>query len=85
MTEKPRLAPVSIAVLRENPTAIERFYNGVSQDFDAFAASHRVVYGTPISYSVENDEQACVETTDKVAGGCGSRPAAPARTRLVSK
>ena len=63
-------------VVNKDPAAIERFYhpsfvmvsNGITQDFDAFAASHRAVYDTPISYSVEYDEQAWVETTDKVAG-----------------
>jgi len=29
------------------------FSNGVTQDFDAFAASHRTIYATPIRYSVE--------------------------------
>src|ERR1700761_8433774 len=63
-------------VVNKDATAIERFYhpsfvmfsNGVTQDFAAFAASHRTVYATPISYSVEYDEDAWVETTDKVAG-----------------
>ena len=42
-------------------TAPDRFYhpsfvmfsNGVTQDFDTFAASHRTIYATPIRYSVE--------------------------------
>jgi len=63
-------------VENKDPTAIDRFYhpsfvmfsNGVTQDFEAFAASHRTIYATPISYSVEYDEQAWVEATDKVAG-----------------
>jgi hypothetical protein len=63
-------------VVSKDATAIDRFYhpsfvmfsNGLTQDFDAFAASHRTVYDTPISYSVEYDEDAWVETADKVAG-----------------
>ena len=49
-------------VEKKDPTAIDRFYdpsfvmfsNGVTQDFEAFAASHRTVYATPICYSVNN-------------------------------
>lgn len=63
-------------VENKDSEAIERFYhpsfvmfsNGVTQDFEAFAASHRAIYATPIQYSVEYDDQAWVETTDKVAG-----------------
>jgi hypothetical protein len=63
-------------VEKKDPTAIDRFYhpsfvmfsNGVTQDFEAFAASHRTIYATPICYSAEYDEQAWVGTTDKVAG-----------------
>ena len=63
-------------VEKKETTAIDRFYhpsfvmfsNSVTQDFEAFAASHRTIYATPIRYSVEYDEQAWVETTDKVAG-----------------
>jgi hypothetical protein len=62
-------------VEKKDPTAIEQFYdpsfvmssNGVSQDFEAFTASHRTVYSTEIRYSVEYDEDAWVETPDKVA------------------
>ncbi len=62
-------------VERKDATAIDRFYdpsfvmysNGVTQDFDAFVASHRSMYATPISYSVEYDEDAWVETADRVA------------------
>jgi hypothetical protein len=62
-------------VERKDPAAIERFYdpsfvmfsNGVNQDFEAFAASHRALYATEIRYSVEYDEDAWVETPDKVA------------------
>ena len=63
-------------VEKKDSSVIERFYdpsfvmfsNGVTQDFEAFAASHRTVYATEISYSVEYDEEAWVETADKVAG-----------------
>jgi hypothetical protein len=62
-------------VENKDPTAIEQFYdpsfvmfsNAVTQDFEAFAASHRTVYSTEIRYSVEYDEDAWVETRDKVA------------------
>jgi hypothetical protein len=43
------------------------YSNGVTQDFDEYAASHRTVYDTPISYSIEYDDEAWVETSDKVA------------------
>ena len=63
-------------VERKDAPAIERFYspsfvmfsNGVTQDYAAFADSHRGVYATEISYSIEYDEEAWVETADKVAG-----------------
>ena len=63
-------------VEKKDPTAIDHFYhpsfvmfsNAVTQDFEAFAASHRTIYATPISYSVEYDEQAWVESPEKVAG-----------------
>jgi hypothetical protein len=63
-------------VVNKDETGIERFYhptfvmfsNGLSQDFEEFAASHRAIYETPISYSIEYDEEAWVESTDKVAG-----------------
>ncbi len=62
-------------VEKKDHTAIERFYdpafvmftNGITQDFEAFAESHRAVYATEISYSVEYDEDAWVEGADKVA------------------
>jgi SnoaL-like domain len=63
-------------VLHKDITAIDRFYdpsfvmysNGMTQNFDEYAASHRTVYDTQISYSIEYDEEAWVETSDKVAG-----------------
>ncbi|MCH9667614.1 MAG: nuclear transport factor 2 family protein [Actinomycetia bacterium] len=62
-------------VERKDADAIDRFYdpefvmysNGVTQGYDQFAASHRAIYATPISYSVEYDEEAWVETADRVA------------------
>jgi hypothetical protein len=62
-------------VERKDATAIDRFYdrsfvmysNGVTQDFEEFAESHRAIYATAISYSVEYDEEAWVETSDRVA------------------
>ena len=62
-------------VERKDATAIDRFYdrsfvmysNGVTQDFVEFAESHREIYATAISYSVEYDEEAWVETSDRVA------------------
>jgi hypothetical protein len=63
-------------VVRKDIGAIDRFYdrsfvmysNGLTQNFDEYAASHRTVYDTPISYSIEYDEEAWVEASDKVAG-----------------
>ncbi|MGD9620069.1 MAG: nuclear transport factor 2 family protein [Mycolicibacterium sp.] len=62
-------------VENKDATAIERFYdpsfvmysNGVTQDFTTFSESHRAIYDTPISYSVEYDEEAWVEAPDRVA------------------
>ena len=63
-------------VERKDSAAVDRFYdrsfvmssNGITQNFEEFAASHRTIYATPISYSVTYDEQAWVQTTDRVAG-----------------
>jgi hypothetical protein len=63
-------------VVHKDVSVIERFYdpsflmysNGVTQNFEEFSASHRTVYDTPISYAIEYDEEAWVETRDKVAG-----------------
>ena len=63
-------------VVRKDPAAIPRFYapsfvmhsNGGSQDFEAYAKSHEEMYATDISYAVEYDEDAWVESADKVAG-----------------
>jgi hypothetical protein len=42
--------------------------NGQVQDLAAFRAGHERVYPTAITYRVEYDEEAWVETTDRVAG-----------------
>jgi len=63
-------------VLKKDPDLIERFYspdfemhsNGVVQGFEEFAAAHRRVYATDISYEVEYDEDAWVEQEGRVAG-----------------
>jgi hypothetical protein len=63
-------------VKAKDASLIEHFYHpdfimysdGLEQDFAAFAASHRGVYDTAISYAIEYDEQAWVETSDRVAG-----------------
>jgi len=61
--------------------------HGITQHFEAFAASHRIIYATPICYSVEYDEQAWVEAADKVAGRVWittSRPGeSPTRIKVV--
>lgn len=62
-------------VVLKDATAIERYYhpdfllitNGQTQDFAAFAAGHRTVYATEISYAVRYDEEAWVDTDDRVA------------------
>jgi hypothetical protein len=68
-------------VARKNADLIPQFYdpgfvmysNGIEQDFQSYAAEHRKVYATDISYSFEYDEDAWVEDVDaegtgKVAG-----------------
>ncbi|GGL97479.1 hypothetical protein GCM10011594_16630 [Nakamurella endophytica] len=76
-------------VVGKDATAVADFYhpdfqmvsNGVVQGFDAFAESHSRVYDTPISYQVRYDEQAWVETPDRIAGRVWittARPGEPA-------
>jgi hypothetical protein len=43
------------------------YSDGLMQNFTEFHHSHREIYATPITYAIEYDEQACVETADKVA------------------
>lgn len=63
-------------VIPKNADLIEQYYHpefvmfsdGLRQDFAEYAASHRGVYATEIRYSIEYDDDAWVETPDKVAG-----------------
>ena len=82
-------------VVAKNIELTEHYYHpdflmysdGLCQDFAAFRDSHRKIYETAISYAVEYDEQAWVETPDKVAGRVWittSRPGEqPTRIELV--
>jgi hypothetical protein len=62
-------------VLNKNADLIARYYhpdflletNGERQDFDAFLEGHRRVYATDIAYTVRYDEDAWVESADRVA------------------
>jgi hypothetical protein len=62
-------------VIAKGPEAIGRYYDldfvmysdGLSQNFAEFEASHRGVYATPISYAITYDDEAWVETDDRVA------------------
>jgi hypothetical protein len=42
--------------------------NGQAQDYAAFCAGHARVYPTQISYAVEYDDEAWVETGDRLGG-----------------
>jgi hypothetical protein len=44
------------------------YTNGQVQDYEAFHAGHARVYPTEISYRVEYDDEAWVETPDRLAG-----------------
>lgn len=63
-------------VIPKNANLIEQYYHpdfvmysdGMAQTFGDFAASHRTVYATDISYAVEYDDEAWVESAEKVAG-----------------
>ena len=63
-------------VVVKDPEAIEKFYspdfvmysNGLTQEYAAFAKSHEEVYASDVTYSVEYDEQAWVESVGRVAG-----------------
>jgi hypothetical protein len=62
-------------VEQKNTALIERFYhpafvletNGETQDFAAFAAGHRRVYATDITYAIRYDDAAWVEAPGRVA------------------
>jgi SnoaL-like domain len=46
----------------------ELYTNGTVQDLAAFRAGHERVYPTPITYGVEYDDEAWVESGDRLAG-----------------
>ena len=82
-------------VVAKDKTLIARYYdpdfvmvsNGMTQDYEEFRASHEKVYETEIAYAVEYDDQAWVETDDRVAARLWittSRPGEdPTRLELV--
>ena len=63
-------------VVAKDAALVDTFYdpdfvlttNGLTQDLSAFAAGHRTVYATDIRYEVEYDDDAWVESADRVAG-----------------
>ncbi len=63
-------------VIAKDASRIEHYYhpefrmtaNGHTQDYEEFAASHRRIYATPISYQVRYDDEAWVATADRVGG-----------------
>lgn len=63
-------------VVAKNHELIAHYYhpdfimtsNGQQQDYAAFAASHERIYTTAISYAFRYDEQAWVQSDDRVAG-----------------
>jgi hypothetical protein len=82
-------------VVAKDAALIEHYYHpdfvmysdGLSQDFAEFAESHRGVYATSIEYSIEYDDEAWVESADRVAGRMWittARPdEAPTRIEIV--
>ena len=60
----------------KNGDLIEHYYHpefvmysdGLAQSFIEFAASHRKIYTTEISYAISYDDDAWVEAEDRVAG-----------------
>ena len=82
-------------VVAKDADAIGRYYHpefvmysdGMTQNYKEFDDSHRGVYATAISYSVEYDDEAWVETTDRVAARMWittARPGeAPTRIEVV--
>lgn len=77
------------AIERYYDPALQLFTNGEVQGYEEFAAGHRTVYGSAISYRVEYDEDAWVQSADgdRVAGRVWittSRPGEePTRIELV--
>lgn len=69
-------AMFSEMTVAKDATAIDRYYhpdfvlttNGETEDLAAFRAGHEAVYATPVAYAVRYDEDAWVETADRVAG-----------------
>lgn len=82
-------------VVPKNAELLARYYHpefvmysdGLWQEYAEYAASHREVYATEISYSIEYDEEAWVESHDRVAGRVWittARPGeAPTRIEVV--
>ena len=61
--------------------------NDQVQDYRAFTSGHQNVYATAIQYSVSYDDEAWVESADRVAGRMWittERPGAPTRMEIVS-
>jgi hypothetical protein len=62
-------------VIAKDGDAIARYYHpdfvmysdGMTQNFAEFEASHRGIYDTPISYAIAYDDEAWVETGDRLA------------------
>lgn len=63
-------------VIQKDAVLIEHYYHpefvmysdGLRQNFTEFAAGHRGIYQTEISYAIEYDDEAWVEAADRVAG-----------------
>jgi hypothetical protein len=62
-------------VIKKDASLISHYYhpdflletNGQKQDYTAFAEGHRKVYATDIAYEVRYDDDAWVETSDRIA------------------
>jgi hypothetical protein len=62
-------------VVHKDASAIAKYYdpefvlisNGITQDYAAYVSSHEGMYDTEISYHVEYDDQAWVESDDRLA------------------
>jgi SnoaL-like protein len=75
-------------VIRKDADQIERYYHpdfvmysdGFCQTYDEFAASHRTVYATSITYAIDYDDEAWVEAQDKIAGRMWITTARPGET-----
>jgi hypothetical protein len=63
-------------VVAKDASQLERYYdpgfrmvtNGITQDYADFARGHVEVYATSITYAVRYDEDAWVESDDRVGG-----------------